>query len=254
MSATSAARSNIAMNHLPALALLCIIGSTNAADVRTPVILELFTSQSCSSCPPAEALAQRLNAQQPIAGVEVLVLAQHVDYWDDIGWKDPYSSAALTDRQRRYASALGQPNRVYTPQAIIDGRIDAIGSDEASVIDGLKEAASHPHQTLQFNVTRNADALTLSLSPLAPTSEPLRYLAAVVQDGIVTAIGSGENGGRQLREDGVVRSLQSVDPKSGAMLTLPKDRSSGTFRVIVFAQQQRDGRIVASAQQRLPVS
>jgi hypothetical protein len=244
------------MKSLLAFAALAFIGNATAAAPRTPVILELFTSQSCSSCPPAEALAQRLNAQQPVDGVEVLVLAQHVDYWNDIGWKDPYSSASLTDRQRRYAQTLGQPNRVYTPQALIDGRIDAIGSDESAVIAGLKQAASQQHRSLQFNVTRSsADSLALSLTPIAgDNSEPLNYLIAIVQDGIVTAIGSGENGGRKLREDGVVRSLQIVDPKSPTRLALPAISGSESLRVIAFAQQRRDGRIVASAQQRVPAS
>ena len=254
MSTSTRRRSNTAMKRLLALTALACIGSADAAAPRTPVILELFTSQSCSSCPPAEALAQRLNAQQPVAGVEVLVLAQHVDYWNDIGWKDPYSSAALTERQRRYAQTLGQPSRVYTPQAIIDGRTDAIGSDESAVIAGLKEAASHPHQSLQFSLMRNADSLSLSLTPLAGDAGPLNYLIAIVQDGIVTAVGSGENGGRKLREDGVVRSLQRVDPKSPPALTLPVIRGTESLRVIVFAQQQRDSRIVASAQQRVPAS
>ncbi|WP_428310387.1 DUF1223 domain-containing protein [Hydrocarboniphaga sp.] len=241
------------MNRLLALAALAFVGNAAAAP-RTPVILELFTSQSCSSCPPAEALAGRLNAEQPIAGVEVLVLAQHVDYWNDIGWKDPYSSASLTDRQRRYAQTLGQPSRVYTPQAIIDGRLDAIGSDESAVIAGLKEAATHPHQMLQFSVARSADQLSLTLAPIDSRNEALRYQVAIVQDGIVTPVGSGENGGRTLREDGVVRSLQTVDPKSPPKLSLPKASGGSTFRVIAFAQQKRDGRIVASAQQRVPAS
>ncbi|MDB5968559.1 MAG: hypothetical protein JWQ90_1009 [Hydrocarboniphaga sp.] len=240
------------MKRLVAIIALACIGTASADAPRTPVILELFTSQSCSSCPPAEALAQRLNSEQPIPGVEVLALAQHVDYWNDSGWKDPYSSASLTERQRDYATTLGQPNHVYTPQAIIDGRIDAIGSDESAVIAGLKQAATQPHQVLTFSFGRSDDVLTLSLTPITSSGDELRYLIALVQDGIVTAVGSGENGGRKLREDGVVRSLQTVDPKSPATLPLPAVSGGGRFRVIAFAQRKRDGRIVASAQQRVP--
>src|SRR5918912_931101 len=106
-----------------------------SAILAAAVLVELFTSEGCSSCPPADAVLARLHRRQPVAGVELIVLSQHVGYWNSLGGKDPFSDPRLSDRQ----SASG--SRVYTPQAVVDGRIDVLGSDERAIVTAVTEAA-----------------------------------------------------------------------------------------------------------------
>src|SRR6266478_7349583 len=118
-------------------------GTATSARVRVPVVLELFTSEGCSSCPPADALLARLEEQQPVAGAEIIALEEHVDYWDHQGWVDPFSSEQWTLRQQGYASTFSD-HGVYTPELVVNGRTGFVGSREREARRNISEAASQP--------------------------------------------------------------------------------------------------------------
>ena len=186
---------------------------TNVGKTMNPVlatvVLELFTSQGCSSCPPADALLIELAKSD-----DVLALSFHVDYWNQLGWKDPWSAAEWTARQRRYAAVLGE-RRVYTPQLVVNGSTGFVGSSRTQATSAIESARA-----------RKSDDATVTLAPAkakgggweiaievatsAKRTRALRVDAIVLQDGLVTEIEAGENGGRTLANDGVVRKLVSA--------------------------------------------
>jgi hypothetical protein len=186
----------------------CTIGFMAAAGAETrPVVLELFTSEGCSSCPPAEVIVNEL-AQRP----NVLPLSFHVDYWDDLGWRDRYSLASATERQRVYARTLRRPS-VYTPQAIIDGTRDIVGSRRAELMDavsgrrdGVATSVSISSGTIQVHVgagSDSADAEVLLIGYLREATTP---------------IGRGENSGRTLKESNIVLWLHDLGRWNGKPL------------------------------------
>ena len=193
------------------------------------VVLELFTSQGCSSCPPADRLLTELARDPDLAG-KVIPLSLHVDYWNYIGWTDPFSSAGFSERQRRYAGELS--GRVYTPQLVVDGRYEAVGSQRSEVRELVARAlAAPPAGRVELSATPPADgrvAVTVSAALAAEAdSERAELVVALFEDGLDTSVPRGENAGRDLHNDGVVRRLErvfTVTPEGGSkreVLTLP---------------------------------
>lgn len=207
------------------------------------VLVELFTSEGCSSCPPADAVLARLHREQPVPGVQLIVLSEHVDYWDDLGWKDPFSDRRFSDRQAAYG------NRTYTPQAVVDGRVDVLGSDAAGIVRAATAAAREPHGLLEL--TRTAGGVRIAVEQLSGHSGA-QVMVAVLEDGLVSRVERGENAGRVLPHTAVVRSLRAAgEIRSGASrwsaeVPVPLDVSWKKARMIAFVQDGRSGRILAA--------
>jgi len=201
-----------------------------------PIMVELFTSEGCSSCPPADALLAEL-AKRP----DVLALSFHVDYWDRLGWKDPYSSHEATERQNRYAKLLALP-MVYTPQIVVDGKWEAVGSDRAEVERALDLARRDP---AEVPVTLALDHGQAQVT-LGPGSD--RVAASVLLIGFdrrhVTAVKRGENSGRTLAHVDVVRGVEEIARLSPGEIAVPIPWHSDLIAAVV---QAADGRILGVA-------
>jgi hypothetical protein len=205
---------------LPMLTLAVVVGAcgaVQAADDRAPgetgparevVLLELFTSQGCSSCPPADRLLVDLAQEEGVAA-----LSFHVDYWNYIGWTDPFSAEAWTRRQHAYARVL-RSDSVYTPQLVIDGRAHVVGSRPRDVEGALKAARQRPaaaHLALSgLRIEGDTLHCTVAADLTRAVANPPRLLVALVQDGLTTPVSSGENRRQTLRNDRVVRKLEAV--------------------------------------------
>ena len=233
---------------------------------RVPVLVELFTSEGCSSCPPADALIARLVKTQPIEGVQVIALKQHVDYWNRLGWKDRFSSELFTERQNLYAVRFGN-NSVYTPQMVVDGLEEFVGSDEARARRAIKAAAQKPKAAIKLEWQhpkgdpnfRQSLKVTIS-PPAAPPGESVLLMFALIEDAIHSEIRGGENAGKAIDHFGVVRSLEDMQHFSEDKISSTKDISLSidltrirasdltpmNLRAVVFLQGERSGRIFAA--------
>jgi hypothetical protein len=222
--------------------LACIVGTSTsfAADglPRVPVVVELFSSEGCSSCPPADVLLARLDRDQPIAGAEVIALELHVDYWNQLGWTDPFSQAAFSARQRKRAQYMGNAG-VYTPQMVVDGQDEFTGSREMAARSAIERAARTAH--VPVKLAREGDAITIDVGPIA-TSETTRVMMAVTERGLSTNVPAGENRGRALAHGPVVRSLRDV----GAERRVVQPRVAGR-RVVVFVETRDSMHVLGAA-------
>jgi hypothetical protein len=222
-----------------ALALLFLIcGVAPALCAERPILLELFTSEGCSSCPPADQLLAELAA-----GGEVLALSYHVDYWDRLGWKDPFSSPAATRRQNRYARLFGL-GKVYTPQLVVDGHWQAVGSDRGAVSRALV-AARHGAATMPMNVML-ADGTAQVRIDAGRIGMPAALLLVGFDRRHVDKVGGGENDGRTLTHVDVVRGFAEIGRWSGTPTTIAAPVPWPGERVAAILQEE-DGRIIGVA-------
>ncbi|HEY4175031.1 MAG TPA: DUF1223 domain-containing protein [Rhodopila sp.] len=202
-----------------------------------PVVGELFTSEGCSSCPPADAKLAELVRTRP----DLLLLSFHVTYWNYLGWRDPYSFDAATQRQRRYV-ALGVSPEVYTPALIVDGRYDAVGSDSAAVDHTLRQAALSQETAAPIDVQRGPAGLTISVGAGSGTGT----LLLIGYDRLhQTPVARGENGGRTLEEANIVRSMSILGAWSGKPVHLQAALPAGQDVAVLL--QRDDGHIVGAA-------
>jgi hypothetical protein len=179
---------------------------------RIPVLIELFTSEGCSSCPPADALLEKLDRSQPVNGAELIVLSEHVDYWNDIGWKDPYSSHEYSERQGAYCARFGRGS-VYTPQMVVDGHFELVGSDERGAIEAVENETKFVKAPLSLSAVRfdsnNKLSVHVEAGPLGPSTaaHSATLLLAIADDTDESQVSRGENAGRTLKHVAVLRSL-----------------------------------------------
>lgn len=224
------------------------------------VVAELFTSEGCSSCPAADELLREWLATQPVPGVTILGLGEHVDYWDRLGWRDPFSSATFSARQSAYDAAVFRDNRVYTPQLVVDGRLEAVGSDAGAVRRAVVEAARHPKAIVNLTTSsERPDRLQVQVQVQVPARVPRQGAAdvvlAVTEDGLATKVARGENGGRTLRHAAVTRSLTTigvVDAGTGdhtvhGSVPLSSGWSRSNVRLVAFLQERESRRILGAA-------
>ncbi|WP_169746943.1 DUF1223 domain-containing protein [Edaphobacter aggregans] len=223
---------------------------------RTPVLVELFTSEGCSSCPPADKLLATLQKQQPVANARIIVLEEHVDYWDRTGWRDRFSSSLFAERQNLYAPRL-KFDDPYTPQMVVDGTAQFLGSDPSKAIASITQAAQSPKIPLSLSQPAvDGKHISCSVSAATGSDLPRGDLYAVLVDPTAsTEVKSGENGGRHLDLVSVVRSFQRVgkiqDLSKGPVsfkLTAPTDESAAHMRLVVFAQLPDQGAIRGAAE------
>lgn len=250
------------MKRIFALAILVVAGiyisimlakTTEPGVPHRAVVVELFTSEGCSSCPPADELLGHLRQDLSAKNVQVIPLGFHVDYWNSLGWKDRFSSAEFTQRQEQYTHAL-KVDGPYTPEMVVDGDVEFVGNDAGQAQRTIRQQASQL-ETAQVKVAAaGTDQLTIQVKgPVAPSSGSALVMLAVTEDNLSTQVGAGENGGRTLHHAAVVRELREIGLlHSGAMettvpLKLEKDWKRNDLRAVVFVQQGASGKIEGAA-------
>lgn len=221
---------------------------------RVPVLVELFTSEGCSSCPPADALLEKLVRTQPVPGAEIIALSEHVDYWNYIGWSDPFSSAQFSQRQQTYSIAF-QRDGAYTPQMVVDGEAEFVGSNPDKAWRAITQASAHAKAKVEIHPTVNSQAgflkLNVMVSDLPATSDKADVMLAITESNLASDVVRGENSGRKLRHVSVVRLLSKVgETKSRENFTaapeirLATDWNRENLRAVIFIQQRNQRRVL----------
>ena len=236
---------------------------------QTPVIVELFTSEGCSSCPPADDVLARLEKSQPVPGVEIIALGQHVDYWNYLGWSDPFSAPAFSQRQGDYARAFARDG-VYTPQMVVDGRAEFPGGNGGKASEAIASASRNPKAVVKLEFAgEKQDARSESTAQLKVRIEKLpavsagntvEVLLALTESDLRTAVPRGENGGRTLSHAPVVRQLSVIGTANGEaavayegqqVLTISRAWKRQNVRAVVFVQERATRRVLGAASIKL---
>ncbi len=239
--------------------------SPRASAAREPVVVELFTSEGCSSCPPADSLLAELDTRQPLGSAEVIALEEHVDYWDEQGWKDPFSSATWTARQNEYASTLHNGNP-YTPQMVVDGTEGFVGSRTGTARQEIEKASSLKKTKVEISqvspVQNKSAAFKVSVEKLLSIApkDSAEVILAITESGLHSSVKAGENNGKELQHSPVVRELKviGVIGKNGEggftaqpSVKLDSKWNLENLRAVVFVQERKNRRILGAASMRL---
>ncbi|MFF4880772.1 DUF1223 domain-containing protein [Micromonospora sp. NPDC000668] len=217
-------------------------------------LVEMFTSQGCSSCPPAEEVLTEIERDARTRGQPVFALGFHVDYWDDLGWPDPFADAAYTARQQAYARAFGS-GRLYTPQMVVNGTVEFVGSDRrrasASIAAALTSATTTPLALSVQESAGSAGGGQRVMIDYQTERPPQRAVVnvAIVERGLESDVARGENAGRTLRQDNVVRAFTSLglDAERGRVeLETPPDLDPRQATVVGYVQNDGDKAVVGA--------
>ena len=248
-----------------AVLVLCFTGCLSLAVGETPsgsvpVFVELFTAEGCSSCPPADVLLQKLDAQ-PLPSVQLIVLSEHVDYWNQGGWKDPYSSAFFSQRQSTYAKLM-RIDSVYTPQMVVDGTREFVGSDISAAQKAIEESRNREKIPVDLGVVSLANGVLHARLEIGSLPDSLHVRSADVYAALAlnhaeSQVLRGENEGRRLQHVAVVRSITKVGTV-GRNKNLAEDTSiklagiePANLRVVVFVQDSASGRVLGAVMREL---
>ncbi len=226
------------------------------------VMVELFTSEGCSSCPPADEVLTKLDKTQPVQGVEIIALGEHVDYWNKLGWTDPYSSAEFSSRQSNYADAFGLES-VYTPQMIVDGRDEFAGGNGNKAHDAIIKAVRSPKAKVELFAFGSSGAndrdlkLSIQISeiPRITAGDTADVLLAITENNLRSEISRGENAGRYLRHSAVVRRLSVLGNinagqqsfEAQPLVNLAGGWQRDNLRAVVFVQERGTRRVIGAA-------
>jgi hypothetical protein len=224
---------------------------------RVPVLVELFTSEGCSDCPPADALLAELDAKQFVSGADAIVLSEHVTYWDHQGWRDPFSLDAMTQRQEAYVRRFALES-AYTPQMVVDGTNQFVGSNGRALLAAVSKAAATPKISLSIENAR-WDRGKVLFTVRGEKMSGSKLVAVLAANATHSEVARGENAGRTLHHTAVVRALKELDGAvaDGRTLTLDcasgrqANNTEGSMRLVVFATDSRTGHVIAAAKQPL---
>src|SRR5579871_2457916 len=220
---------------------------------RVPILLELFTSEGCSSCPPVDEFVRRMDETQPVAGAYLIVLSEHVDYWDHDGWKDKYSSAQFTDRQNGYVHALNLQT-AYTPQMIVDGYVELKGNT-SEIEQTFAKELKVPKIPIRIAAARieAPSQLKIAVQADAPEKHGGTVWVAVALDHAASQVSAGENSGKQLQHVAVVEELRKVGKldkgkpfSQDVAVKLKPDTDPKNLRIIAFIQESNEGKVLGA--------
>jgi hypothetical protein len=215
---------------------------------KQPVLVELFTSEGCSSCPPADRALAFLQKEQPNSQAEIITLAFHVDYWDNLGWKDEFSSPFYTQRQQFYAKSF-RLNSAYTPQMVVDGTFEFVGSNLGKATKAIADALKIPKAKVELTNTENN--LKVKISE-AQNNETATVYLAIAEDNLASNVQRGENAGNRLEHISVVRELKmlgKIEPKQGSfdtqiLLEFQPNWRKGNLKLVVFVQENQSRKVL----------
>ncbi len=248
----------------------CLVSCAMAQEMppeagRRPVVVELFTSEGCSSCPPADVLLQRLETQQPVAGAEIIALEEHVDYWNHDGWIDPYSSAEWTERQQTYVSLIKED--AYTPEIVVDGHSQFVGNNPREAVAQVETAARALKTQVEITAggsdNKGSKSFSVRVGELSgDTSGDLAEVwMAVTEDGLHSSVSRGENAGHVLQHVATLRSLRKIGvaQKSGTSVSFAGNPTVKfnpqwnveNLHVTIFVQKRKSREIVGAASVRM---